>query len=92
MKIDRAWLRKALQDVSTFGQMGFTIVVPPILLCMLANWLKKRFDLGYWIILAAIVIGLLSAFTTIAKLCKYFLAKNTKENEKNRNISYQKHL
>lgn len=90
--MDRSWLRKALQDISTFGQIGFQVVVPPVLLCLLANWLRRKFDLGYWVIFTAIVVGLLSAFTTIYKLCLYFLAKNTKEKDKNRNISYQKHL
>ena len=90
-KVDRKWLREALNYISVYGQMGFTIVVPPVLLCLLGMWLRKRFGLGPWVILIAIAVGLLSAFTTIYKLCMQFLAKNTKEDDKNRKISYRKH-
>ena len=91
MKIDRKWLREALNNISIYGQMGFTIVVPPVLLCILGNWLRRRFGLGYWVIVAAIVIGLLSAFTTIYRLCMQFLSKDTKDGVKNRKISYRRH-
>ena len=90
-KLDRKWLREALNNISIYGQMGFTIVVPPVLLCILANWARNRFGIGPWIVLAAILIGLLSAFTTIYKICMGFLAKQTKKEEKNRKISYRKH-
>jgi len=91
IKIDRKWLREALNNISVYGQMGFTIVVPPVLLCILGNWLRNRFDLGPWVIFVAIIVGLLSSFTTIFKICMDFLAKNTKDNDKNRKISYRKH-
>ncbi|MBR0416558.1 MAG: AtpZ/AtpI family protein [Firmicutes bacterium] len=91
MKIDRKWLREALNNISVYGQMGFTIVVPPVLLCLLGSWLRRKFGLGYWVILVAILVGLLSAFTTIYRICMDFLAKNTKDDGKNRKISYRKH-
>jgi hypothetical protein len=91
MKIDRKWLREALNNISVYGQMGFTIVVPPVLLCLLGSWLRRKFGLGYWVILVAILVGLLSAFTTIYRICMDFLAKNTKDDSKNRKISYRKH-
>ena len=91
MKIDRKWLREALNNISVYGQMGFTIVVPPVLLCLLGSWLRRKFGLGYWVILVAIIVGLLSAFTTIYRICMDFLAKNTKDDGKNRKISYRKH-
>ncbi len=91
MKIDKAWLKKALQDISMYGQIGFTIVVPPVILCLIANWLMKRFGIGHWLLIAAIVLGMLCAFTSIYKICYTFLAKSTKDKEENRKISYRKH-
>ena len=91
MKIDKAWLRKALQDISAYGQIGFTIVVPPVILCMIANWARRRFGIGHWLLVAAIILGILCAFTSIYKICRAYLLKNTKENEENRKISYRKH-
>lgn len=91
MKVDKAWLRKALQDISMYGQIGFTIVVPPVVLCLIANWLMKRFHIGHWLLIAAIILGILCAFTSIYKICCGFLLKNTKEKDENRKISYRKH-
>ncbi len=91
MKLDRKWLKEALHYISVYGQMGFTIVVPPVLLCLLGMWLRNKFGLGSWVILVAILVGLLSAFTTIYNLCMQFLAKSTKDSNKNRKISYRKH-
>lgn len=92
MKVDKKWLRKALQDVSTFGQMGFTIVVPPVMLCILANFLVRKFNFGPGLIIAALVIGLLCSFTSIYKLCRFYLYKNTRDSDKDSTISYRKHL
>ncbi len=91
MKLDRKWLREALNYVSVYGQMGFTIVVPPVLLCLLGMWLRNRFGLGPWVFFVAIIVGLLSAFTTIYRLCMGFLSKDTKDGDKNRKISYRRH-
>lgn len=89
--MDRKWLREALNYISVYGQIGFSIVVPPILLCLLGFWLRKKFELGSWVIIVALVLGLLSAFTSVYRMCIGFLAKSTKEDKKNRNISYRKH-
>lgn len=91
MKIDKSWLRKALQDIATFGQMGFSIVVPPVLLCFFANLIVKKAGVGRWIIVVALIIGLLCSFVSVYKICMFFLYKNTRETDKNVGISYRKH-
>lgn len=89
--MDRKWLKDALRDIATFGQMGMYVVVPPIMMALLGFWLRKKFGLGSWVIIVAIVMGLLSAFTSIYRLCMGFLAKSTKEDDKNKIKSYRRH-
>jgi len=89
--MDRSWVKNVLKDLARFGQMGMYIVVPPIIMALLGIWLQKKFQLGSWVILVSIILGLLSAFTSVAKICLGVLAKNTKEEKKNKVISYRKH-
>lgn len=92
MKIDRDWLKEVLSNVATYGQMGFSIVVPPVVLCLIGFFLNKRFGIGAWIIAVAIILGLVCAFLTIYKYVRYFLVKNTNDDDKNSIISYRKHF
>jgi len=89
--MDRKWLRQVLSDLAKFGQMGMYIVVPPIIMAILGIWAQKKFNLGSWVILVCIILGLLSAFTSVVKICRGFLVKNTKDDGKNKIISYRKH-
>jgi len=89
--MDRKWLGRVIKDLARFGQMGMYVVVPPIIMGLIGIWLQKKFNLGAWVILVSIILGLLSAFTSVAKICLGVLAKNTKEEPKNKVISYRKH-
>lgn len=50
-----------LRGISLVGQLGFTILTPPLLLTLLGGWLQSRFDLGSWIVIVCLLTGLLSA-------------------------------
>lgn len=56
--------------VATFGQLGFTLITPPVVLAIVAWWLQSRFGLGAWVMLAAIVLGLL---TSAASAYRFYL-------------------
>ena len=42
-------------------QLGLTVAVPPVMFILLALWLRQRFDLGIWILIAGIFLGISSA-------------------------------
>ena len=44
-----------------FGQLGFTLITPPVVMALLAWWLQSRFGFGTWLIVVAIIIGLLTS-------------------------------
>ena len=52
---------KLARMLALFGQLGFTIVTPPVALALGAYALQRRFSLGSWIMLLAIVLGLIAA-------------------------------
>ena len=58
---------QVLRLVVTFGQLGFTLITPPVVMALLGWWLQSRFGLGTWVMLVAIVIGLLTSATSAYK-------------------------
>jgi len=58
---------QVLRLVATFGQLGFTLITPPVVMALLGWWLQSRFGLGTWVMLVAIVIGLLTSATSAYK-------------------------
>ena len=52
-----------LRLIASFGQLGFTLITPPVIMALLAWWVQRRFGLGTWVMLVAIVIGLLTSST-----------------------------
>ncbi len=56
----RKWA--ALRYLVYFTQVGFTLVTPPLLLSFGALWLRRKFGLGNWIVIAGILLGVAVAF------------------------------
>lgn len=53
-----------LRLIATFGQLGFTLITPPVVMALLGWWLQSRFDLGTWVMFVVIIIGLLTSATS----------------------------
>ena len=52
---------KILRGVALLTQLGLSVVAPPLLMIWLAQWLQKRFSLGPWVTIAALVVGFISS-------------------------------
>ncbi len=52
---------RIIRLVTMFGQLGFTLITPPVLMALLGWWLQRRFELGTWIMLVCILIGLVTS-------------------------------
>ena len=42
-------------------QLGLSVAVPPVAFTLLGVWLRERFALGSWVVIAAVVLGILCA-------------------------------
>ena len=69
----------ALQNLTWLTQLGLSLAVPPILCLVAADWLAKRFGLGEWIFLVAIILGIGGAASTFAEFARMFARKNGKK-------------
>lgn len=75
---------KLVQGITFVGQLGFMIVTPPLVLVYLAYQLQLRFGLGPWIMVLAILVGILSAISsTFSTFYKMLNKKKPTSEEKN---------
>ena len=72
---------QVLRLVVTVGQLGFTLITPPVVMALLGWWLQSRFRLGTWVMLVAIVIGLLTSATSAYKFYLRVTGTNQKKAE-----------
>jgi len=72
---------KVLRLIATFGQLGFTLITPPVVMALLGWWLQSRFSLGTWVMLIAIVIGLLTSATSAWKFYLQVVGSEKKKAE-----------
>ena len=42
-------------------QLGISVAVPPVAFTLLGVWLRERFALGSWVVIAAVALGILCA-------------------------------
>ena len=65
---------KVVKAVSVMGQLGFTILTPPLVLIMAAWWLQDRFGWGTWVMAVALLIGLITSAVSAYQLYRRVLA------------------
>lgn len=78
----RQILRECVDNVMLLTQLGTSIAVPPLLCLYAAGWLRDRFDLGLWIMVLALVLGVASGITSAWNLWKQTEQRRKKRNGK----------
>ncbi len=65
-------IQRLMRAITLVGQLGFSIISPPLVLTFLAHLAVTRLGWGVWIIVAAIVVGIITAFCSARQiLMKY---------------------
>ena len=49
---------KIARLIAMFGQLGFTLITPPVVMALLGWWLQSRLGWGSWIMIIFLLIGL----------------------------------
>lgn len=64
-------------------QLGFSIAFPLAGFIMLAVWLRSRFDLGIWVLIIGIILGIIGAIDGLRSSLKAMerLSKNNSESD-----------
>ena len=71
----------ALKYLAWVGQLGLSLVLPPVLACLAAGWLRSRFGLGGWVFAAALVLGLLVSFRCLLRFLRMVQKEAEREHE-----------
>lgn len=61
-----------LRYLTYFSQVGMTVIVPPILFCFGALWLERRFGLGNWVAIVAVLLGVAVGLWGLRDLVRVF--------------------
>ena len=70
-----------MKAATRYAQFGLTLVTPLILCVLLAHWLKNRFQIGDWVILVAVLIGLASMALTFYHFACTLLYESRRKQE-----------
>ncbi len=72
---------KVLRGIVLAGQLGFTLITPPVVMALAAEWLQSRFGLGVWVMLLALLMGLLTSGTSAYHFYRRVAASAQKREE-----------
>lgn len=80
--------RHIYQNLLYLTQFGLNLALPPILFLWLGNWLKGKFDLGNWVMILALVLGIGTMLNNLLVFLQQFARRAKKETPER--ISYNK--
>ena len=81
-----------VRTAAVFGQLGFTLITPPVLMTLLGWWLNSRFSLGVWVIAVFLLLGLVTAGATARRLWKKYQSSMAgKDGAKDKPVMYFRH-
>ena len=43
------FMQKLCRGIALVGQLGFSLITPPVVLLWLAHWLQTKYQLGVWV-------------------------------------------
>ena len=57
-------LEKWMRGLALVGQLGVCVITPPLVLVYLANLLVTKHGWGYWVVVTALIVGILSGLSS----------------------------
>ena len=78
--------------IAVVGQLGFTIITPPLVLVWLANRLVSNHGWGTWVLIAAILIGLGCSVSGAWSFLRGLREQQEKKDGPQPGTSFNKHI
>ena len=77
-----SFMQKLCRGIALVGQLGFSLITPPVVLLWLAHLLQSKYGLGVWITIVALLLGLLTSASTALKFYRKLTAKKDSDTPK----------
>lgn len=71
----------ALKNISFLAQLGLSLVLPPVLLLLGANYLVQQLGWGRWVLAVALVLGFLNVVAVFRDFARYAVRQAKKREE-----------
>ena len=82
---------KDLSLLVWLSQLGLSVAVPPAVFILLAIWLRNRFELGAWVIIAGVFLGVVCAVDGLRVSLKAMERMSREQKEENPPLSFNEH-
>lgn len=82
---------KELSLLVWLTQLGLSVAVPPVLLILLAIWLRDGCGWGSWVIWAAVVLSIYSAVTNLLHSLKALTGLTRDKRDKEQVVAFNEH-
>ena len=76
------FLSEVAENLALLTQLGLSVAIPPLLCLAAAGWLRSRFDLGLWIMVVGLLLGIGGGMTSFWKLWKMIEKRQAKRRNK----------
>lgn len=80
-------LTKVFESILLVGQIGFSLITPPLVFVWLAHLAQSRLGWGTWVMVAAIVIGILTGIVSVYRTVLPLLKERGGEKPKGRSFN-----
>ena len=85
-------LQKIIRDAAFAGQLGVSLITPPILLAFFGWYISNKLGIGSWITVVFILLGLATSFAIAYNFYKKAQKRFFKDDKKDKSISFREHL
>jgi len=72
-------------------QLGLSVAIPPAAFIFLAVWLRNRFELGVWVIVAGVLVGIICAVDGLRVSLKAMEQMSRDKQEEKPPLSFNDH-
>ena len=72
---------KVWRYVSLISQVSISMLTPVFMMILFCTWLKDKYGLGNWVIIAGLLLGVGSGFSSIWTYVKRFLREGEKQQQ-----------
>lgn len=84
-------MERLVRAITLVGQIGFSLVTPPLVLIYLAHLAQTRLGWGTWVMVTAIVVGLMTGASSVWRMVRQLAREQTRD-EPPRGRSFNDHI